>query len=329
MKYATLKKDDNYKAVVSLDIALEEYLENYSSASVLNRLPSLLKELKNTINDMKKISAKTGIAKLDPQIKNSLIYIAGEAIQLHEILTKLKEKQPSEAKKQILNRISRIQAFRESTSALILHIANDERIDHTTNVSVTLKKNIIAEIKFKINRPSFLTSTLSLFSHRKRGEDLCHWKGNEVMKQEIKRMFEGQTFVSVAAHLVEKGYSVSIKTIPQLQDALYDLWTAKFNNPSNLRVEKSASNEALGTLVSQLKKTIEAGEENFEAFWLNMKAFGIENRDNPKHPNHVFIDSWEMLKDYYFNANFDFNFNRQTISQQLHEAASEFRFVYR
>lgn len=180
------------------------------------------------------------------------------------------------------------------------------------------QNQIITKITFLINRPSFFKNNINFFSGQKKGEkDIRHWKSNDLMKAEIKRMFEGQPFDLVAEFLIDNKCAISIKNIADLQDAVFNYWEIKFNERNNLRLGDAKSNQALGRLIPKLKKKIECGKTNFEPFKLSLKSFGMVERFT--------INDWQTLIDFYFNANIDFNFDgRKTIQQQLDTAEYEY-----
>ncbi|TAK73287.1 MAG: hypothetical protein EPO11_08685 [Gammaproteobacteria bacterium] len=325
MRYSTLQKDKNYKLLIAFDATLQHFVSNYQQGQDQkdsNLLDTLIKECQLIAECMKNISSIKAIAGVDPTVKEKLMLIVANTKMLCNSLST----DQLDLKKQ--SQWEKICGLHKLTQTLLLFFDESKKIKHSRDVTVKIKDGIIDKIFFEENRVSFSNKTLTLFRSQKGNEDICHWKGNEVIKQEIKRMFEGQPFNSVAEHLIEAGYAVRIKNTIQLEDALRNFWKAKFNDHSNLRLGNAKANSALGSLVGVLKKKIEMSEEYFEPFWLKMEAFGMRNPADREHPHHVYIDSWEMLRDYYFNANFDFDFNQRTITRQLNDAASEFKFVY-
>ena len=271
------------------------------------------------LEDVCSASSLLSILKVDKQVVEKL---RKEIPNIDKVVKNIEEFRIKfcEEKYELSNKLALIHQKIQQLVDDIENIIQIDSEDYNRNISIIIKDDLIKEIKFKTDRPSFESAIKNFFGYQKNGkEDIRHWKSNEVIKQEIKSMFEGQPFTLVAECLVERNYSKEIKDNSTLQDAIYNLWRTKFNERNNLRLGDSQANQALGRLIPRLKDKIEQGETKFVPFTLNMSEFDFN----------IEIKDWQMLKDFYFNANFDFTFDEKTMPEQLHQAASEFNFAYK
>jgi hypothetical protein len=139
-------------------------------------------------------------------------------------------------------------------------------------------------------------------------------------------MFVGQPFDVVAEHLKARDFSKkTITTVSDMQQAIFNYWSERFNGLDNLEPGASSDNQKAGRLIGVLRKRFEMSEAEFEPFLLDMKAFGIQDSDNSN--GKMMVDSWGMLVDIYYNANNDFNLNeKDNVAGELFQAAGDFHF---